>query len=671
MLRVALILLLTLNLNGFTNHLIDQDSPYLLEHAHNLVNWYPWSKEAFDRAKRENKLIFLSIGYSTCHWCHVMAKESFNDKDVAKVLNDNYISIKVDREEMPGVDKYFQDVFYIMNGRGGGWPLTIILTPDAKPIFSATYLPKESRYQRAGLLDTLRYFANLKRNNYKEIQKRASLVQKYLKILKLSQSYKKGSIDSSISKRFIEAISKEFDRENKGIGVAPKFPHALVIKSLLYIYKLDKNKEALKMATDMLDAMARGGIYDQIEGGFFRYSTDEMWQIPHFEKMLYTNAELLYDYALAYEITDKKLYKQVVKELVAFLNKRFRSNGLFFSALDADSLNPKTDKKEEGYYYTYTYTEAKEALKGAGLENYREILNYFGVTKEGNFKSRNHLFIDEPNLKIKNLKEAKEALLKLRAKRAYPFMDKKILTSWNALLIKALFKASIIDKSYKDLALNSLDTLLNSLYLDKELYHQILPAKSPKVKANFEDYSLLISALISAYESSFNNRYLLLADTLTKEAIKRFYINKRWYLAIKPFMVEASLYDNAYSGALPVMIDNLLKLSLLKENLEYYSLAKDEIRKGANLISKYPDNFPQATLDAIAYKRGFIVLKSDVDKLIKLRGDIKRVTTYPFILYKATKDKLYLACLIDSCFAYSKDEKEFIEMVLKRVGDSK
>ena len=649
----------------YTNELIYEDSPYLLQHAHNPVNWMPWSKKAFEKAKKENKLIFLSIGYSTCHWCHVMEEESFKNEEVAKILNDNYIAIKVDTEEMPSVDKHFQDVYYLMNKRGGGWPLSIILTPDGKPFFSATYIPRETKYGRVGLMELLKYFIELKKNNYKKIENVASEVQKYLNIMETKPKKFSNMIENNIEEKFIKGVEKNFDKDNYGIGFAPKFPHCSTLRVLLRIYELNHNKKVLDMAEGILTAMAKGGIYDQIESGFYRYSTDEKWMIPHFEKMLYTNAELLEVYTLAYRITKKELYKNIVNDLVVFLKHKFEKDRVFYSASDADSIDMKTGKKEEGAYFVFNYQEVKAALVGAGIKNYKEILDYLNITKTGNFEGKNNPYIDEMDTKPKNFDKAKKVLLSIREKRVYPFVDHKILTSWNALLIKSLFKASKINPEYKNYAVESIKSLMSKIYVDKKLYHQVLLGKKPKIEANLEDYSFLVSALIGAYEATFDNSYLKKANDFTKKAISKFYTNGIWYYSLKPFRVKATFDDNAYVSSLGIMVDNLLKLALLKEKLSYEELAKNTIETNSMLVSKYPANFPQAVLDILAFKKGYIIIKSKKASLMKLKEDLQKKLSCVFILYKAINNKNFIACKVDTCFAFSANKNKIIKKIIE------
>ena len=363
----------------YTNKLINEDSPYLQQHAHNPVNWYPWGKEAFTKAKKENKLIFLSIGYSTCHWCHVMEEESFEDEEVAKLLNKEFISIKVDREEKPHIDQYYQDVHSLLNKRGGGWPLTIVLTPGRKAFFAATYIPVERKYGRMGIKELLTKISDRYALKPIEILSSADQIEDVLKEYRNDYRKDKKELKLTLLNNFIDEVEESFDKENFGIGLKPKFPHAGTLETLLDVYVVTKDNRALYMATNMLKAMAKGGIYDQIEGGFYRYSVDEKWMIPHFEKMLYTNAELLSAYAKAYRITKDIFYKNIVDEMIAFTKIRFENNGLLYSASDADSL--VGNEKEEGAYFVFEYEQTKTHLieNGYNDKDIKIILSYFNI----------------------------------------------------------------------------------------------------------------------------------------------------------------------------------------------------------------------------------------------------------------------------------------------------
>ena len=345
--------------NVYTNALINEDSPYLRQHAHNPVDWHPWGEEAFEKAKKENKLIFLSIGYSTCHWCHVMEEESFEDEEVAKLLNRDYVSIKVDREQFPQIDKKYQQLFTSLYGRSGGWPLSIFLTPKRKPFYVTTYIPKEKGYGSEGMLKLLPHYAKLFQENSKQIAERVSAYAK---------AVKKGSaggrevvtFNQQLVKSVVRSLEENYDAENGGFGKRPKFPEASKISLLLDIYRINGNPKALSMAKESLTKMARSGLYDQIDGGFFRYTTDQQWHMPHFEKMLYSNAQLISLYAKFYQSDPDPLYLEVVNESIAEIDRHFLHHGLYFSASDADSDG------EEGGYFIYEYAEIVKGLKERG-----------------------------------------------------------------------------------------------------------------------------------------------------------------------------------------------------------------------------------------------------------------------------------------------------------------
>ena len=449
---------------SMANHLANSTSPYLLQHKDNPVEWYPYFQEAFDKAKKENKLIFLSIGYSTCHWCHEMARESFSDKEVADILNRYYISIKVDKEQLPHIDRYYQLGYRIVHHKAGGWPLTVILTPDQKPIFFATYIPKKEGYGSRGLMEILDTIAHYKRDKLQAI---ASKIQKSIQAY---QQHKEPTqkLSASLESKASQEFKSRFDFEYFGFSKEPKFPQPYTLNTLIDIYQLTKDKTLHDMYSGMLQAMAKGGIYDQIDGAFYRYSVDRKWLMPHFEKMLYTNAKLLSVYARAYKLDKNPLYKQIITDSIALLDKKFKKNSLYYSASNADSPNAK-GVEEEGYYYLFEYKNALSYLisKGFDRQNAKDVLAYLGIEEDGNFDGE----LSNPNIQGSNpptnLTKAKKLLSKLREARVYPFIDQKINTAWNAMMIKALF-----DCGYVDEAKESLDALLNLMYSDGILYHQ-------------------------------------------------------------------------------------------------------------------------------------------------------------------------------------------------------
>ena len=649
----------------YTNLLIHSKSPYLLQHAHNPIHWHTWDKKAFTLAKHKHKLIFLSIGYSTCHWCHEMERQSFSNLKVAKILNKYYISIAVDKEQRPDIDRHFQSIYTMMHKRSGGWPLTVFLTPNAKPFFTATYLPRQSKDGYIGLLPLLQYFAKLHRHHNRKIKDAAAKIVQLQSIMSKDENLPATKITSSTTSLFLNGIKKQYDKDNPGINIEPKFPHASAINSLIFIYQTSKNTTALHLATSMLSTMAKGGIYDQLSGGFFRYTTDERWIDPHFEKMLYTNAGLLQDYIKAYGITKKPLYLHVIKQTIAFMQRRFQKNNLYFSATDADSYNPKTKQLQEGAYYLFTYNNAKRALSSHGIKNIKIALAYLGITKNGDFKdNQSNVYINPFIKKPTDIALVKKILLTLRRRRPYPFIDKKILTSWNSLYIKSLFLAGDLNRHYQDMAIKSLNRLISAVYIKHTLYHEKIGTYVPHIKANLEDYSFLIQTLIAGYEKSFTSRYLTLADTLVKQAIRKFYKHHIWYIALKPFKIKATLFNNAHVNPLAIMTDNLLKLAILQENLSYQNMAKTIFIQNSLLLNRYPWLIPQTVVEYEKYKKGFIGIKATKTKLKILKYKLKN--RYPLVLYKATNNAQYMACMVNNCFAYSKNADNIIKAIASK-----
>ncbi len=661
MLKILLLgLFIMSNLNAkHTNALINEDSPYLLQHAHNPVNWYPWSDEAFNKAKKENKLIFLSIGYSTCHWCHVMERESFENEEVAKILNKDFISIKVDREEYPHIDRHYQDIYMLMNRRGGGWPLTIIMTPDAKTFFSGTYMPADNRYGRSGLKGMLKALKNAYKNRKDEVIKSVKSIEDAMDRMGSAKQKSNELLDITITKNFVDLMKAQFDQENGGFGTNPKFPHATTLDTLLDIYRITRNKSALNIAEKSLLSMSKGGIYDQIEGGFFRYSIDEMWIIPHFEKMLYTNAELLEAYINGYALTKKDRFKEVIEETIQNIDERFNKDNLYYSASDADSDD------EEGKYFVFEYKKIlNELIKGGfSKDESKYILEYYSIDPNGNFEgSKSNPYLSGLE-KPKNLQKAKEILRANREKKNYAFIDYKIQTSWNSLYLVALFKAGKhIDTKYSQKALKSIDELLKNLYIKGELYHQMIIGKEPKVKGYLEDYAFLISALIEAYQVDFDEKYLNIAKTLSDQSVMKFYKNGVWYMSDDNFKSKAELYDSSYRSALAVMIENLFKIAILSDNLKLQSFAQKSLNSQLGEIKYSPNQHPYAIKTYLQSLLSIIVIKSTKENLLKNKKELNSIN-YPYTLLKPTKDKNFLACKIDHCFAMNKSLNEVIKKI--------
>ena len=643
------------------NSLINEESPYLQQHAHNPVNWLAWGKRAFDKAKRENKLIFLSIGYSTCHWCHVMERESFENSQVAKILNQYFVAIKVDREEYPQIDHYYQKIYQLLNHQAGGWPLTLILTPDLKPFFATTYIPRESRYNQLGLLELLNKAQKAWRESSKNIKKIANSIDKAIKqrenLNSLSSSLAHNEI---LAKKFVLNLKRSFDQEFGGWGSEPKFPRATTLIALLQIYRLTYNHQALFMADKTLKAMAMGGIYDQVEGGFFRYSTDKRWQIPHFEKMLYTNAELLEAYSLGAIITKEILYKRVVDETIAMLQANYKDpSGLFYGASDADSIDPKSKEKVEGFYYTYKYDRVFKALKRAGVKEIDKALKECGITKNGNFirfRSQAHLLKDRSCLL-----DVRQVLRDIRSTRPYPFIDHKLQASWNALLIHSLFVASKLNSKYEILALNTIKALKKELYINGILYHQKLPNHSPKVRGLLEDYSFVIACALDAYEASQDISWLNWAKELFEYTKKHFYSNGIWYDAQGEFKNALSLEGGAYRSSLGVLVDDMLRLAILSSKMDYQEMAVEILIKNSQPLYNYPQALPMGVLAWLAKYYGYVELKIPSKEFPKLKQKFSLTLPYPFLIFKKSKEDLFQACRIDRCFLDSRDERAFFK----------
>ncbi len=643
--------------HSHTNALIKEDSPYLQQHAHNPVNWYPWGKEAFEKAKRENKLIFLSIGYSTCHWCHVMEEESFADAAVAKLLNDSYISIKVDREEFSQLDKKYQQLYMARYGKRGGWPLSVFMSPEAEVFHLATYIPKDEGYGSKGIMNMLPSFRILQR---KDVQQFQNLIDKH------KEATLKGNTKESIKEKLtlkvidkvLDEISEEFDKENGGFDSRPKFPEASKIELLLDIYKLNDNKKALLMAETTLKKMAEGGIYDQIGGGFFRYTTDETWQIPHFEKMLYTNAELIPVYVSMYELTANPLYKKVVSETITQMEANFMKEGLYLSASDADSDG------EEGGYFIYSYEAVKDALLSQGFESkdVEETLAYLGIEEDGNIDSEfSHTHITSSKIPSK-VHKVKNYLRMLSTKRTFPFIDTKIITSWNAMMIKALFSASKIDSKYLLLAKVRLEALLKLMRKDDLLYHQVLLGKDPKQKGLLEDYAFLIDALIEGYLRTYDKRYLTQLKALAKEAINKFYKNRQWYLSDDGVEAKADFDDRYYTSALSVILENLVRLASLTEKLDYNEIVKETINESGAVLEANPAKSPKLLHTFLRLKMGDVIIKANIKKLQDAQNEIKAMK-YPFLLSKPQESEKYLACSVNSCFAYDVNVTQLLQKI--------
>ncbi len=581
------------------NRLINEKSPYLLQHAHNPVDWYPWSEEAFIKASRENKPVFLSIGYSTCHWCHVMERESFEDQEVADLLNGGYVSIKVDREERPDLDHIYMSVCHAMTGQGG-WPLTVVMTPEKKPFFAGTYFPKKEKWGRPGLINILDLVSK------KWEKERDTLVQAGEQITEGMRSlYEASSGEGKLTGETLQKAYRQsmsiFDRRHGGFGESPKFPTPHNLAFLLRFWKETGEKEALNMVEKTLESMYNGGIYDHIGFGFSRYSTDEKWLVPHFEKMLYDNALLAMVYIEAYQVTGKELYASVAREIFTYILRDMTSpEGGFYSAEDADS------EGAEGKFYVWSPDEIKEVL---GERDGEIFCRKYNITPGGNFEGHSipNMILDaagdmaaEFNLEEGGLtgltEELRQKLFEAREKRVHPYKDDKILTSWNGLMIAALAKgaAALDEPAYSRAAMRAVDLILNKLTRqDGRLLARYRDGESA-FPAYLDDFAFLTWGLLELYRDTFKIFYLKKAVELTGRMIELFWDEENGGFFFNGKDAEQliarpkELYDGAIPSGNSVALLNLLRLARLTGNAEFASIAEKQVSAFAGRVEKYP-----------------------------------------------------------------------------------
>ena len=652
---VLLILIMSCFLypSDFKNNLQYESSPYLRQHASNPVAWFAWGKKALTLAKKEHKPIFLSIGYSTCHWCHVMAKESFENKEIAKILNKYFISIKVDKEEMPHLDAYYQSLFVKVKQTNGGWPLNVILTSDAKPLYLFTYMPPKKRYKQKGLDTFLREVAKKYREDPKAILKRVKQIKV---LLNTKNTLMKNSQAKISAKTLQESFYESYDEISAGFGEGAKFPQSAKLELMFDVAQLQNDKLLQHYYFETLDMMALRGLYDHVEGGFFRYCVDSDWRIPHFEKMLYTQAKLIPLYIKGYLFSGKTLYKDVVVETIAMLENRFSKHSLYYSASDA-----QTDAKEGGYFL-FSHKELLQSLKN--IEERKSLSEALQITKNGNFKGKTHLNI-YTDKRPKGFDKLKKKLKIIRKTKKYPFVDKKINTAWNAMMIEALFLASKIDKSYLVMANKHLDALVDLMFDKGQLYHQTLLGQKPKEVGYLEDYSFFISALLVGYSIDYEQHKLDFAQYLFDKAKTKFYKNGIWYLSDDALKIKAGLNDKYYTSALAKMIQNALHLASLKSSFKYEALAIKTLESINEKIETKQTQVPASAKAFLMLEENIVTLKSSKTNLQKHALEIFKIK-YPFLLTKATENENYIACTMRSCFAINKDFKKIVERIEHR-----
>lgn len=580
------------------NNLIHETSPYLLQHAHNPVNWYPWNETALKKAIDENKPIFLSVGYSSCHWCHVMEHESFENNDIAEIMNQSFVSIKVDREERPDLDDIYQKVCQMTTGQGG-WPLSVFLTPDQKPFYVGTYFPSLDSYGRPGFGSLLRQLAQAWKEKPSDVKKAA---ENFMETL---QKTEKITTPSKLEKSILDEAAMNLmqiaDNTYGGFGGAPKFPNAANLSFILRYSKISKISKFSEFVFKTLNKMAKGGIFDQIGGGFHRYSTDARWLVPHFEKMLYDNALLPIVYSEAYQITKDPFYLEVIQKTLNFVTREMTSpEGGFYSALDADS------EGEEGKYYVWKKKEIQDSLG----KNADVFCLYYDVTDGGNFEGHTilnnniststvafHFGMSEDNVK-KIISDSSDILLELRSNRIRPGLDDKVLTSWNALMISAFAKGYRVseDKSYLESAEKCIAFIEKNLLTGNHLLRTYKNGQA-KLKGYLEDYSYFINALLDVFEINPDSKYLDLAANLANYLIDHFWDeqNNSFYFTAddheKLIIRPKNNYDLSMPSGNSVAAHSLLRLYHLTQEKRFLDISLKTMESFSIMAAENPFGF--------------------------------------------------------------------------------
>ena len=678
-----------------TNQLVNETSPYLLQHAHNPVNWFPWGNEALEKAKEENKPILVSIGYAACHWCHVMERESFEDETTAKLMNENFINIKIDREERPDLDHIYMDAVQAMTG-SGGWPLNVFLTPEGKPFYGGTYFPPQKAYNRPSWQETLYGVAQAFRERRHEINAQAeNLTEHLLKSNTFGQQQPSGVDEifaADKSKEVFQNIMKSADRQWGGFGKAPKFPQTFSIQYLLRYSHLSKNEDALSQALLSLDKMIEGGIYDQVGGGFARYSTDTEWLAPHFEKMLYDNALLVSVLSEAYQLSRKDEYKVVIEETIGFLKRELlHQSAGFYAALDADS------EGVEGKFYVWNLIEIQEILGHDAMI----FCEFYDVTSTGNWEHTNILWVRKPlekfaaekNIELATLKAILEngraKLLEARGKRVRPLLDDKIILGWNALMNTACSKAfgATGNEIYRQLASDNMQFILSN-FADKISpgFHHTWKNGIAKFPAFLDDYAFLIQALLHLQEITGETKWIIKAKEITEFVIENFSDEETPFFFYTPagqqdvIIRKKEVYDGAVPSGNSVMAYNLYHLSVLFGKREWGKRSLDMILSLNTAIIRYPTSFGNwacllqeiiagtseiAVVGKNLYNLHTEILQQYIPHRVLMTAE-KGDNSFPLLAGKMTADKptIYL-CRSYTCLNPVFSAKELISLIDK------
>ncbi len=588
----------------YTNRLFLETSPYLLQHAHNPVDWYPWGDEAFDEARKRNRPVLVSIGYSTCHWCHVMEEESFEDEEIARFLNERFVAVKVDREERPDVDAIYMRAVQALTGHGG-WPLNVWLTPDRHPFHGGTYFPPrdDASGRWIGFLGLLRGIRKAYDSQPDRVAEIGRELASYIR-QSLSPEGGKAMPAADVLDSAARFYRNRFDPVHGGLSGAPKFPSSLPVRFLLRYHRRTGERAFLEMATRTLEKMAAGGMYDQAGGGFHRYSTDEKWLVPHFEKMLYDNALLAIAYLEAYQATGERSFARITRETLRFIERDMTApGGAFYSATDADSIGPGGER-EEGYFFTWTPAELESAL---GAERARVVGRYYGVGEEGNFEGRTVLHVPEPPSAVARffripeeeleaaVSEANERMVRARNARPVPLRDEKILTAWNGLMISAFARAGLVldDSGYVERADRAARFLLRNLYRGGRLYRTWKDGTA-RYDAYLDDYAFLIAGLLDLYEAGGDPFWLeraieldgVLAERFEDKAGGGYFLTGEGHEAL--LVREKPSYDGAEPSGNSVAALSLLRLHEFTTDEGYRRRAERTLRCFSETLRSNP-----------------------------------------------------------------------------------
>ncbi len=625
------------------NRLLQESSPYLQQHAYNPVDWYPWGKEALDKAKTENKPILVSIGYSTCHWCHVMERESFEDAEVAAYMNEHFVNIKIDREERPDLDAIYMDAVMLVQDGQGGWPLNCFLLPNGQPFFGGTYFPPKPAHRRPSWIQVLQNLRDAYHNRYEDVRQQAEQITQHIQLAdkqfvgKLDIATDESIFDAAYLQQCFENLTTGFDTQYGGFGSAPKFPATMALRFCLnyYLSNPSENQTALDHLQFSLQQMIQGGIYDQLGGGFARYTVDAAWLVPHFEKMLYDNALLIGLLADTYKLTKNQLYKDTIVHTLDWVAREMTSSdALFYSALDADS------EGVEGKFYVWQKAEI-DTILGDFSATFCAV---YDVTKEGNWEHAGkrsnilNLPISIANFAVANglelaaleqqLATARQQLLDARAKRVRPGLDHKVLLDWNAMLITAYAKSyqALQVTAYKDIAIQALENVLEDFRVSEEGLHLVHTNQKQDTLAFLDDYALLIEACLECDALVTHDRYLVVAREYAELVINEFLDKKDhlfYFTSAKQqdvLLHKKSVYDNATPSGNSTMVQNLQRLGILLDGRVYQAHAQKTLLAVQETVQKFPQSFGRwaNALFSEAYPFSTITVRGKADSVANI-----------------------------------------------------